>query len=140
MAKKFTPGKYDLRRRRSRAGFGLFTYSPIKRGACVVQYQGRRLTKTQDEKSQSMYLFYISKNKTIDGWIPGNKARYINHSCRPNCEIDIHKGRVYVLAKRNIESGEELNYDYDTEYFNAYIKPKGCKCQKCAPELHAEAR
>jgi len=67
----------------------------------------------------------------IDGSLRSNKARYINHSCAPNCEIDIRNKRVYVFAKRNIKTGEELTYDYDTEYFDMYIKPKGCRCTKC---------
>jgi SET domain-containing protein len=70
---------------------------------------------------------------TIDGAPRFNKARYINHSCRPNAEIDIYKHRVYVMAKRNIKAGEELAYDYDSDYFDEYIKPKGCKCLKCDP-------
>ena len=60
-----------------------------------------------------------------------NKARYLNHSCRPNCETDIVKGKVYIYAKRNIKSGEELTYDYGKEYVDDFIKPYGCKCLKC---------
>ncbi|MBX4192531.1 SET domain-containing protein-lysine N-methyltransferase [Candidatus Parcubacteria bacterium] len=130
---KFTPGNFDLRVKKARAGFGLFAFDPIPKGACVIEYKGRVLTDDQDEKSNSMYLFLVSKKKTIDGWIPNNKAKYINHSCRPNCEIDIYKERVWVMAKRAIKEGEELSYDYDTEYFDEHIKPKGCKCLKCSP-------
>lgn len=133
---KFTPGGYDLRVKRSKTGLGLFTFSPIKKGKCVIEYTGKVLTKQEEEDSNSLYLFEVSKTKTIDGATRTNTARYINHSCRPNCEIDIYKGRVYVMAKRNIKEGEELTYDYDKEYFNAYIKPKGCKCRKCAPKLY----
>lgn len=67
----------------------------------------------------------------IDGNIKSNTARRINHSCAPNCEIDLYWKRVFIFAKRNIKAGEELTYDYDTEYFDEYIKPKGCKCRKC---------
>jgi uncharacterized protein len=138
MAKKgkFTPGGFILRVKRSRAGLGLYTTEPIKKGACIIEYKGKTLTPEEDEKSNSSYLFLVSKHKTIDGAARSNTARYINHSCRPNCEIDIYKGRVWVFAKRAIKAGEELGYDYDTDYFEAYIKPKGCKCVKCAPHLH----
>lgn len=132
---KFHIGKYDLRVKRSLAGLGLFTFSPIKKGSCIIEYKGPTLSKKQEEDSNSLYLFEVTKTKTIDGAVRSNTARYINHSCRPNSEIDIYKGRVYVMAKRNIKVGEELNYDYDTDYFEAYIKPKGCKCIKHAPEL-----
>jgi len=69
--------------------------------------------------------------KTIDGTIRENTARYINHSCRPNCEVEIKKGKVLVFSKRNIEAGEELSYDYGKEFWNEHIKPIGCKCLKC---------
>ncbi len=137
MAKrKFEPGSFDLKVKRSLAGLGLFTYSPIKKGACIIEYKGKTLTKKEDEASNSLYLFLVSKTKTIDGAARSNTARYINHSCRPNCEIETWGQRVWVMAKRTIKAGEELGYDYDKEYFNEYIKPKGCKCIKCAPQLH----
>jgi SET domain-containing protein len=135
---KFTPGNFDLKVKRSLTGLGLFTFSDIKKGQCIIEYVGPTLTQKEEEDSNSLYLFEVTKSKTIDGAVRSNTARYINHSCRPNSEIDIIKGRVYVTAKRNIKPGEELNYDYDTDYYEAYIKPKGCKCIKHAPELWAK--
>lgn len=140
MASKFAPGDYDLRVKRSLAGLGLFTRSPIKKGACVIEYAGKVLTKEEEKNSNSLYLFDAGGGVTIDGAPRWNKARYINHSCRPNCEIETRKGRVYVFAKRNIKEGDELTYDYDKEYFDAHIKPKGCKCIKCAPKLHTSQK
>ncbi len=133
---KYTPGGYTLKVKRSLAGLGLYAMEPIPKGACIIEYTGKTLTKEEDEASNSSYLFLVSKHKTIDGGARSNTARYINHSCRPNCEIVIYKQRVWVMAKRTIQAGEELGYDYDSEYFEAYIKPKGCKCVKCAPNLH----
>ncbi len=133
MASKFVPGPFDLRVKRSRAGLGLFTFSPIKRGACIIEYKGPVLTAKQEEDSNSLYLFKVTKEVTIDGAARSNSARYINHSCRPNAEIDIYKRRVYIMAKRAIKAGEEIAYDYDKDYFDAYIKPKGCTCLKCKP-------
>lgn len=78
------------------------------------------------------YLFDVGKKITIDGNIPQNKARYINHSCRPNCEADGPPGRVFIFATRSIKPGEELTYDYGKEYFDEHIKPKGCRCDKCS--------
>ncbi len=137
---KFHIEKFDLKVKRSLAGLGLYTFSPIKKGQCIIEYVGPTLTAKQDEDSNSLYLFEVTKKKTIDGAVRWNTARYINHSCRPNSEIDIYKGRVYVLAKRNIKAGEELNYDYDTDYFEAYIKPKGCKCIKHSPKLWKKSK
>jgi uncharacterized protein len=135
MAKrKFATGEYALVVRRSRTGRGLFTADPIGQGRCIVEYTGRALSEAEMYASKSKYLFAISRTKTIDGWEKTNIARYINHSCWPNCEIEIWRGRIYVMAKRPIMPGEELLYDYDTEYFDAHIKPKGCMCAKCSPD------
>jgi uncharacterized protein len=133
---KFVPGSFDLRVKRSKAGLGLFTFSPIPKGKCVIEYTGKVLSKKEEDESNSLYLFDAEGGVTIDGAPRWNKARYINHSCRPNCEIDIYKHRVYVMARRNIKAGEELCYDYDKDYWEEYIKPKGCRCIKCAPKLH----
>lgn len=129
---KFTPGDFDLRVRRSSAGLGLFTESAIPKGACIIEYVGREVSKEESETSKSKYLFEVSKTKTLDGKPKWNKAGYINHSCRPNAESEIHKGRVFILATRAIKPGEELTYDYGKEYVDEHIKPFGCKCAKCA--------
>jgi len=134
--KKFVPGNFLLKVKRSPAGLGLYTESLIPKGACIIEYVGRTLAKGEDETITSQYLFEVSKTKTIDGGARSNTARYINHSHRPNCEIDIYKERVYVLARRNIKPGEELGYDYGSSFYNEYIKPKGCRCIKCIPDLH----
>lgn len=127
----FTPGNYALRVGRSRTGLGMFAEGVIPRGACVIEYTGRSATEAEVKANKGKYLFWTSRTTMIDGNIKENKARFINHSCAPNCEIDIRAKRIYVFAKRNIKVGEELNYDYDTEYFDAHIKPKGCLCDKC---------
>jgi hypothetical protein len=74
-----------------------------------------------------------------------NIARYINHACKPNAESDVspRKRKVVIRAIKNIEPGEEINYDYGTDYFKAYLKPIGCKCDACEKKRkkqRAEAR
>ncbi len=130
---KFTPGDFEFRVGRSRTGLGLYALSPIKKGACVIEYIGRDVTEKEVEASRSKYLFEVSKTRTIDGAPRWNTARYINHSCRPNCEVDIWRGHIYIMAKRKIQPGEELNYNYGKDYLDTFIKPKGCKCAKCDP-------
>ncbi len=133
MAKlKFKPGVHKLKVQRSKTGLGHFAHEKIKKGACIIEYRGRTLKKGEEFTSRSKYLFEINKHKTIDGSVRTNTARYINHACYPNCEIEIYRSQIFVMAKKNIKPGEELNYDYDTEYFEEYIKPKGCKCTSCA--------
>jgi SET domain-containing protein len=133
---KFIPQGYPLRVRRSLAGLGLYTEVAIPKGKCIIEYTGRVVSEKEQEAMNGRYLFEINKKKTIDGSSRLNKARYINHSCRPNCEIEIWKERVYVFSKRTIRAGEELSYDYDTEYFDEFIKPAGCRCIKHRPDLH----
>ncbi|WP_395647781.1 SET domain-containing protein [Terricaulis sp.] len=123
---------FDLHVRRSRTGLGLFTESEIPKGSCIIEYKGVPLTEKQEEESNSRYLFEINSRKTIDGAPRWNTARYINHSCRPNCEPNIYKGRIYIHARRKIKPGEELNYDYGINYFKQIFKGN-CLCEKCKP-------
>jgi SET domain-containing protein len=126
----YKPGKFDLVVRRSKTGLGLFTESEIPKNACVIEYKGVELTREQEETVNSRYLFEVHSRKTIDGAPRWNTARYINHSCRPNCEPNIYKGRVYIHAKRRIKPGEELSYDYGVNYFKEFLKDV-CACPKC---------
>lgn len=122
----------DLAVKRGVNGLGLFTKVPMKKGECIIEYIGEVITEAQANERGGKYLFQTSKNRHIDGTTRKNIARYINHSCRPNCEVDIIRGRVFIYTKRKIEPGEELFYDYGKEYFDDHIKPKGCRCEKCS--------
>ena len=128
--KSYIPGDFELVVKRSATGLGLFADGEIPKNACIIEYTGVQISKEQEEKSRSKYLFEIHARKTIDGAPRWNTARYINHSCRPNCEPNIRKGRVFIHAKRKIKPGEELNYDYGTNYFKEYLKDI-CACPKC---------
>ncbi|WGS01648.1 SET domain-containing protein-lysine N-methyltransferase [Bradyrhizobium sp. ISRA443] len=120
---------------RSRTGLGLFATKPIKKGTKIIRYFGPLLdSKKKDEDAiENKYLFELTNRWTIDGSIRENIARYINHACRPNAESDVkpRKRKVFIRAIKNIEPGEEINYDYGTDYFKAYLKPIGCKCDAC---------
>lgn len=131
MPGKYEPGDYDLRVSRSQTGLGLFTDSAIPKGKCVIEYWGKTLTREEELTSRSKYLFAINARRTIDGTDRSNIARYINHSCRPNCEPMIKGGRVFIFSKRAIKPGEELNYHYGQEYFDGHLKKLGCRCAKC---------
>src|SRR5271154_5806386 len=132
---------------RSRTGLGLFATKAIKKGAKIVRYFGRLLDsrKKKDDAVENKYLFELNGRWTIDGSVRANIARYINHACRPNAESDVspRKRKVVIRAIKNIEPGEEINYDYGTDYFKAYLKPIGCKgadCEKKRRKKRAEAR
>lgn len=112
-------------------GLGLFAGVDIAKGDCIIEYIGEIITDAVANERGGRYLFQTSRNRHIDGTTRENTARYINHACKPNCEIEITKGRVFVYSKRKILKGEELFYDYGEEYFDEYIKPKGCLCATC---------
>jgi hypothetical protein len=132
---------------RSKTGLGLFATKPIKKGSKIIRYFGPILdSKKKDEDAiENKYLFELNGRWTIDGSIRENLARYINHACRPNAESDVkpRKRKVIIRAIKDIEPGEEINYDYGTDYFKAYLKPIGCKCDACErkrKKKRAEAR
>jgi hypothetical protein len=132
---------------RSRTGLGLFATQPIKKGAKIVRYFGPLLDSRNKKQDaiENKYLFELNGRWTIDGSVRKNIARYINHACKPNAESDVNprKRKVVIRALRKIEPGEEINYDYGTDYFKAYLKPIGCKCAACEKKRkkkRAEAR
>jgi len=127
---KYTPRGYRLSVRRSLAGKGLFTEEDIPKGMCIIEYTGRALGKKESDESTGKYLFEVNARKTIDGNIRSNLARYINHSCAPNCESIIAHNRVFIFSRTRIKAGAELNYDYGKEYFDEFIGPNGCRCEK----------
>jgi hypothetical protein len=141
------PSNKPYRVGRSRTGLGLFATKPIKKGAKIVRYFGPLLDsrKKKDDAIENKYLFELNNRWTIDGSVRKNIARYINHACKPNAESDVkpRKRKVVIRAIKNIEPGEEINYDYGTDYFKAYLKPIGCKCDACEKKRkkkRAEAR
>ena len=132
---------------RSKTGLGLFATKPIKKGTKIIRYFGPILDskKKEDDAIENKYLFELNDRWTIDGSNRDNVARYINHSCRPNAESDVkpRKRKIFIRAIKDIEPGEEINYDYGTDYFKAYLKPIGCKCEACEKKRkkkRAEAR
>jgi hypothetical protein len=141
------PSNKPYRVGRSRTGLGLFATKPIKKGTKIIRYFGPILDskKKKDDAIENKYLFELNDRWTIDGSVRKNIARYINHACKPNAESDVkpRKRKVFIRAIKNIEPGEEINYDYGTDYFKAYLKPIGCKCAACEKKRkkqRAEAR
>ena len=101
-------------------GKGAFALRRIKRGTRVAEYLGERITHGEadsryedcDVNDNHTFLFVVDKRTVIDAGINGNDARFLNHACDPNCESEIEDRRVFIDAIKDIEPGEELNYDY----------------------------
>jgi SET domain-containing protein len=136
MPAKLIPSRH-LRVGRSRAGLGLFTLVHIKKGQFIVRYSGRKLTTEQSDRLDSRYMFEINSRWTIDGSGRRNLARYINHSCRPNSEPYFVGHVIKIRALRNILPGTELSYTYGRDYFDSFIRAKGCRCNACVNKRRA---
>ena len=120
---------------RSRTGLGLFATETIKKRALIVEYLGRRISSVKAQELErtrgSKYMFEISTRWTIDGSSRRNMARYVNHSCDPNAEADLVRGRMMYRALQTISPGEEITIDYGEEYVELYLAKAGCKCTLC---------
>ena len=119
---------------------GIFAKKDIAKGTKILEYVGNKLTKKQSDKRYEeamedhkngkekglVYIFELNKKHDLDGNVSWNTAKYINHSCDPNCETDIIKSHIWILALRDIKKGEELgyNYGYDLDDFEDHP----CKC------------
>ena len=124
--------RFAVRKSNPGLGHGLFATAMIKKGDFILEYIGKRIPAPQADASSSRYLFEINRDWTVDGSSRSNIARYINHSCSPNCEGELRDGRILIYAARDIVKGEEFTIDYGDEYFDEFIKPIGCKCVQCA--------
>lgn len=120
-----------LRVGRSRTGLGLFALEPIKRGEFIIEYWGKRILCKDADQLQTKYLFDLSTRWAIDGADRRNIARYINHSCKPNAIVHTIRSSIRIFAKRTIQPGEEIAYNYGRDYFEKFIEPVGCKCAAC---------
>jgi hypothetical protein len=128
---------------RSLTGFGLFATRPIKKHTRLMEYKGPILDHEEALRAEARgnrYLYEVSKNRTIDGTPRSNVARYANHSCNPNTESIIWRGRVFIKALRNLKPGEEITYDYGTDYLKNVIGRSNCKCSRCRRRRAKRAR
>ncbi len=132
-----TTKKYAVKK--SSAGLGLFATSEYKKAELVIEYTGERITEAEANRRGGKYLFELNDNFTIDGKGRENTARYLNHSCKPNCypELSEDETQIFIYAKRAIKTREELTYNYGKMYFDDLISKAGCLCASCAPKKTA---
>ena len=106
-------------------GRGVFASRKIKKHKTIIEYRGERTTwdeanerpASDPDNPYHTFLFGLDDGRVIDAGVGGNAARWINHSCKPNCETEEDKkGRVFIKARRKIAQGEELTYDYQLTY------------------------
>lgn len=102
-------------------GLGGFATQRIRKGTRIIEYLGERITTEEgnrrydDDKAEHAHvlLFTVDQHTVIDAGVDGNEARFINHSCEPNCRAVVDKKRVFIEALKTIADGEELTYDYN---------------------------
>ena len=127
-ARRAAPGRSrarapDVLRPSAKHGRGAFAAVPIRRGTRIIEYTGERITHAEadarydDEAMERHHTFLMIVNRrwVLDAAVGGNDARFINHSCDPNCEIVVARGRVFIEAIADIRPGEEITYDYAYE-------------------------
>jgi SET domain-containing protein len=110
------------RRRSSIQGWGVFATAPISKNTRIVHYAGEKIRNRESLERERRYLkkghiwcFKLNQHYVRDAAVGGNIARFINHSCRPNCYVHIVGDMIWIRAARNIRKGEELTYDYMTD-------------------------
>jgi uncharacterized protein len=121
-------------------GRGVYAVTPIRKGTRIIEYLGERISHAEaDRRYQEKgdddghtFLFIASNRTVIDAGVNGNDARFINHSCNPNCETVIEGSRVFIDAIRSIKVGEELGYDYQLTWEStddpAELALYACRC------------
>jgi len=120
---------------RSSIGLGLFAARPIAEKEYIVTYSGKRIptreARRRERRRKLKYMFEIDRHLTIDGSSRRNLGRYVNHACRPNAEAVLRKGKIVLIALRQIVPDEEITFDYGEEYLDLFFKENGCRCSAC---------
>jgi hypothetical protein len=125
-------------------GQGLYAQCIIPSDTRVIEYTGERITKAEARRREEqrrerqqrggdgcVYIFDLNKKHDLDGRSPRNIARLINHSCAPNCRAETVRGRVWIIARREIAAGEEITFDYGFPYREWPLHPCHCGSPRC---------
>jgi SET domain-containing protein len=122
-------------------GIGGFARTNIRRGIRIIEYVGPKLSKAEAQaelEKQNSYIFTLDDHYDIDGSVEWNPARFINHGCKPNCEAEIDRDRIWIVARRSIKAGEELTYNYSYELDDYENRPCNCGYRECVGYMVAE--
>jgi hypothetical protein len=142
-------GKRIQVRRSGVHGKGVFALQDIAEGETLIEYVGEVISwdEAQDrhphdpQDPNHTFYFHVNEDRVIDALYGGNSSRWINHSCKPNCEADEDNDRIFIKAIRPIKAGEELNYDYGLIIDEPYTKklkaeyPCWCGAKNCRGTL-----
>jgi SET domain-containing protein len=122
-------------------GRGGFAARFIPRGARVVEYAGEKITKAESLRrceAQNWFIFGLDEDFDLDSNVEWNPARFLNHSCAPNCEALCEEGRVWISALRDIQPGEEITFNYGYDLTDYKEHPCRCGAPDCVGFIVAE--
>lgn len=124
---------------------GVFANKDLPKGTRIIQYLGEKITKEEGNKREQqhlqngkVWLFELNDKYDLDGDVPENDAKYINHSCDPNCDPLVKGDEVWIIAIKDIKKGEELTFDYGFDFEYWYQHPCKCGAQNCAEYIVGE--
>ncbi len=130
-----------LFRRSAIHGTGGFARTDIATGTHVIEYVGEKITKAESLarcEQNNEYIFALSDEQDLDGNVPWNPARFLNHSCAPNCEALLEEERIWIVALRDIRAGEELTFNYGYDLTDYKEHPCRCGAPNCVGFIVAE--
>jgi uncharacterized protein len=122
-------------------GMGGFARVDIPAGARVIEYVGEKITKQESLarcEQNNEYIFALDDEQDLDGQVSWNPARFLNHSCEPNCEARLEGGCIWVIAIREIRAGEESTFNYGYDLADYAEHPCGCGAPGCVGYIVAE--
>jgi len=122
-------------------GFGTFAAAPIRAGLLLIEYIGEKITKTEAVRrceAGNTFIFELDDEWDIDGGVGWNPARFFNHSCAPNCDAEYIEGQIWIVARREIATGEELTFNYGYDWEDHREHPCCCGAPKCVGYIVAE--
>ena len=146
MKRKMMTSPYVTVRRSSIHSRGIFAKKNIPDETQIIEYVGEKITKSEANRRAdiplakakkdkvrygAVYIFELNKRHDVDGNVAYNTAKFINHSCDPNCETEIVRGKIWIMAIRDIEKGEELSYDYGYDFDDYHEHECFCGSRKC---------
>ena len=122
-------------------GLGMVACQGIPAGARVMEYTGERITKAESVRRCQQghhFIFALDEEHDLDGGVTENPARWLNHSCAPNCEVIRDGARLWIVAIRNIAVGEELTFNYGYDLVDYREHPCHCRAVGCVGYIVAE--
>ena len=122
-------------------GTGGFAKAAIRKGTRILEYLGEKISKAESLRrceQNNAYIFTLNDQQDLDGNVPWNPARFINHSCAPNCEAEKDDDCIWVIATRDIQAGEEITFNYGYDLVDYKDSPCLCGAPNCVGYMVAE--